>query len=86
MRIVYYIPFIYITLLMGYEVIKITVKYKNNLIFKIRSKPRLLLQKRITKQLNDDKVKVATKALENDFGNNLSKFISEQKIFAEAIR
>ena len=86
MRIAHYIPFILIILLKGYRVVKIIVKYKNNLIFKLLSKPGLLLQKIITKQSNDDKLEVAIKVLENDFGDNLSKFTSQQKFYSEAIQ
>ena len=85
MRILLHIPFIPIIAGMGYEVLKLTAKYRNNFFFRLLSKPGLLLQNITTKQPDDQQVEVALKALEKAFGDNLSKYTTGKKIVAEAI-
>ena len=85
MRIILHIPFIPIVSGMGYEVLKLTSKYRNNFFFLILSKPGLLLQNITTKQPDDKQVEVALMALEKAFGDNLSQYTTGKKFVAEAI-
>ncbi len=85
MRIILHIPFIPIVAGMGYEVLKLTSKYRNNFFFRILSKPGLLLQNITTKQPDDQQVEVALMALEKAFGDNLSQYTTGKKFVAEAI-
>ena len=84
MRLVIHIPFIPIVAGIGYEVLKLTAKYRNNIIFKILAKPGLWLQNITTKQPEDAQVEVALKALEEAFGDDLEKFTGKTYV-AEAI-
>ena len=84
MRLVLHIPFIPVVAGIGYEVLKLTAKYRNNIFFRILAKPGIWLQNITTKQPNDDQVEVALKALEEAFGNKMEKY--KGKIYvAEAI-
>jgi uncharacterized protein YqhQ len=85
MRIIIHIPFIPIVAGMGYEVLKLTSKYRDNIFFRTLSKPGLLLQNITTKQPDDKQIEVALKALEEAFGDNLSQYSKGKKFVAEAI-
>ena len=85
MRLVFHIPFMPVVAGMGYELLKLTAKYRNNIFFLALAKPGLWLQNITTKQPNDEQVEVAIKALEEAFGDNLSQYTSGETYVAEAI-
>ena len=85
MRLVLHIPFIPLVAGMGYEVLKLTAKYRTNMFFLILAKPGLWLQNITTKQPDDDQVEVALKALEEAFGDKLPHFTRGETYIAEAI-
>ena len=85
MRLVLHIPFIPVVAGLGYELLKLTAKYRNNIFFLILAKPGLWLQNITTKQPDDGQVEVALKALEAAFGNKLSQYTSGETYVAEAI-
>ena len=85
MRLVLHIPFIPVVAGLGYEVLKLTAKYRQNLFFKALAKPGLWLQNITTKQPDDTQVEVALKALEEAFGDKLSEYTSGKTYVAEAI-
>ena len=68
----------------GYEVLKITAKYQENIILKILSAPGLWLQNITTKQPNDQQLEVAIEALKAAFGDSISSYEGKKHI-AEAI-
>ena len=84
-RLVSHIPFIPFVAGVGYEVLKLTAKYRNNVFFIILAKPGLWLQNITTKQPDDEQVEVALKALEEAFGDKLSQYTSGKTYIAEAI-
>ena len=84
MRFVFHIPFIPIVAGLGYEVLKLTAKHRNNIFFIVLARPGLWLQNITTKQPDDDQIEVALKALEEAFGNDLEKYIGKTYV-AEAI-
>ena len=84
MRLILHIPFIPIVAGIGYEVLKLTAKHRNNILFKVLAKPGLWLQNITTKQPDNEQMEVALKALEEAFGNNLEKYTGK-KYVAEAI-
>ena len=69
---------------LGYEVLKITAKYRNNLFFKILSMPGIWLQYITTKNPSDEQVEVAIVALKSAFGDELENYMGKQ-YKAEAI-
>ena len=83
-RLVSHIPFIPIVAGLGYEVLKLTAKYNNFIIFKILSKPGLLLQNITTKKPDDEQVEVALEALKFAFNYDTSKYEGKEHV-AEAI-
>tara|TARA_B100001029_G_C15038967_1_gene442198 strand:- start:725 stop:1690 length:966 start_codon:yes stop_codon:yes gene_type:complete len=85
MRILYHIPCIPLVAGIGYEVLKLTAKHRNNYFFKLLSKPGLWLQNITTKQPDDTQVEVAIKALEEAFGEKLSNYSDGKTYIAEAI-
>ena len=85
MRLVFHIPFIPVVAGLGYELLKLTAKYRNNIFFLALAKPGLWLQNITTKQPDDEQVEVALKALEEAFGDNLSQYTSGETYVAEAI-
>ena len=85
MRLVFHIPFIPVVAGLGYELLKLTAKYRNNIFFLALAKPGLWLQNITTKQPDDEQVEVAIKALEEAFGDNLSQYTSGETYVAEAI-
>ncbi len=84
MRIVMHIPFIPLVAGIGYEVLKLTAKHRDNFFFKLLSKPGLWLQNITTKQPDNDQVEVAITALESAFGEKLEEY-SGKSYVAEAI-
>ena len=68
----------------GYEVLKITAKYKENIIFKILATPGLWLQNITTKQPDETQLEVAIAALKSAFGNSISDYEGQEHT-AEAI-
>ena len=84
MRLILHIPFIPIVAGIGYEVLKLTAKYRKNIFFRILAKPGLWLQNITTKQPDDLQVEVALKALESAFGDKIKKYTGKTYL-AEAI-
>ena len=84
MRLAYHIPFIPIVAGLGYEVLKLTAKHRNNLLFIILAKPGMWLQNITTKQPDDEQIEVALKALEEAFGADLEKYTGKTYV-ADAI-
>ncbi len=68
----------------GYEILKLTAKYKENILFKILSKPGLWLQNITTKPPTDNQLEIAIYALKSAFGDKLSEYEGKEHI-AEAI-
>ena len=85
MRLALHIPFIPIVAGLGYEVLKLTAKYRNNIFFSLLSKPGLWLQNITTKQPSDEQIEVAIKALEEAFSDKLNEFTKGKTYIAEAI-
>ncbi len=85
MRIIMHIPFIPFVAGLGYEVLKLTAKHRENLFFKLLSKPGLWLQNITTKQPDDSQIEVAITALKSAFGESLDEF-SGKTYVAEAIK
>jgi len=85
MRLTSHIPFIPVVAGLGYEVLKLTAKHRNNVFFKAISKPGLWLQNITTKQPDDEQVEVALTALKEAFGEKLSKYSDGETYIAEAI-
>ena len=83
-RIIMHILFIPLVAGFGYEVLKLTAKYKKNILFKILAKPGLWLQNITTKPPTDNQLEVAITALKSAFGDNISKYEGKEYI-AEAI-
>ena len=83
-RIIMHILFIPLVAGFGYEILKLTAKYKTNIIFKILAKPGLWLQNITTKTPSDDQLEVAIAALKCAFGDTIQKYEGKEHI-AEAI-
>ena len=84
MRLAQHIPFKPIVAGMGYEVLKLTARHRDNILFKTLAKPGLWLQNITTKQPDDEQIEVALKALEEAFGDDLKKYTGKTYV-AEAI-
>jgi len=84
MRLIMHIPFMPLVAGIGYEVLKLTAKHRDNILFRMLAQPGLWLQNITTKQPDDSQIEVSIAALESAFGENLEKY--EGKTFvAEAI-
>ena len=84
MRLIMHIPFMPLVAGIGYEVLKLTAKHRNNILFRMLAQPGLWLQNITTKTPDDDQVEVAISALESAFGENLEKYVGKTFV-AEAI-
>ena len=84
MRLIMHIPFIPLVAGIGYEVLKLTAKHRNNILFKLLAQPGLWLQNITTQTPDNDQIEVAIIALESAFGENIEKYIGK-KFVAEAI-
>ena len=84
MRLIMHIPFMPLVAGIGYEVLKLTAKHRENILFRMLSQPGLWLQNITTKQPDDSQVEVAIMALESAFGKNLEHY-SGKTFVAEAI-
>ena len=84
MRLIMHIPFIPFVASIGYEVLKLTAKHNNNVIFRLLSKPGLWLQNITTKQPDNQQLEVALKALTDAFGGDISNYTGK-KFIAQAI-
>lgn len=85
MRLLLHIPFIPVVAGLGYEVLKLTAKHRENIFFRTLARPGLWLQNITTKQPNDEQVEVALRALKEAFGNKLSQYSKGETYVAEAI-
>ena len=83
-RIIMHILFIPLVAGFGYEILKLTAQYRENLIFKILAKPGLLLQNITTKKPTSNQLEVAFTALKSAFGDTISNYEGKKHI-AEAI-
>ena len=84
MRLIMHIPFMPLVAGIGYEVLKLTAKHRNNILFRMLAQPGLWLQNITTKIPDDSQVEVAISALESAVGENLEKYVGK-KFVAEAI-
>jgi uncharacterized protein YqhQ len=84
MRLIMHIPFMPLVAGIGYEVLKLTAKHRNNILFRMLAQPGLWLQNITTKQPDDSQVEVSIAALESAFGENLGKYAGKTFV-AEAI-
>ena len=84
MRLIMHIPFMPFVAGIGYEVLKLTAKHRDNIVFKMLAQPGLWLQNITTKQPDDSQVEVSIAALESAFGENLEKYAGKTFV-AEAI-
>jgi uncharacterized protein YqhQ len=85
MRLTLHIPFIPAVAGLGYEVLKLTAKYRSNIFFRALAQPGLWLQNITTKQPDDKQVEVALRALKEAFGDKLSQYSKGETYVAEAI-
>ena len=83
-RVIMHIFFMPLVAGFGYEILKLTAKYKSNIVFKILAKPGLWLQNITTKTPDDDQLEVAIAALKAAFGDSIRKYEGKKHI-AEAI-
>ena len=84
MRLFMHIPFMPLVAGIGYEVLKLTAKHRDNILFRMLAQPGLWLQNITTKQPDDSQVEVAIASLESAFGDNLEKYVGKTFV-AEAI-
>ena len=85
LRILLHIPFIPLVSGLGYEVLKMSAKHRENIFFRILSLPGLWLQNITTRQPDDQQVEVAISALKEAFGNQIDRYSDGKKYVAEAI-
>ena len=83
-RVIIHILFMPLVAGLGYEILKLTAKYKGNIIFKILAMPGLWLQNITTKQPDDSQLEVAIIALQSAFGDSISSYEGQEHT-AEAI-
>ena len=83
-RVIMHVFFMPLVAGFGYEVLKLTAKYKSNIIFKVLAQPGLWLQNITTKQPDNHQLEIAIIALQSAFGDTINNY--EGKIhIAEAI-
>jgi len=83
-RIIMHILFIPLVAGFGYEILKLTAKHRNNIIFIILAKPGLWLQNITTKKPTDNQLEIAITALKSAFGDTIIDYEGKKHI-AEAI-
>ena len=83
-RLMVHLPMIPFVAGISYEVIKITARKENNLLFRLLRAPGLWLQNITTQNPDDDMVEVAIIALKEAFGENYDEMTGKEYI-AEAI-
>ena len=83
-RIIMHIIFIPLVAGFGYEILKLTAKYKQNIIFRVLAKPGLWLQNITTKTPTDNQLEIAIEALKSAFGDNIANYEGKKHV-AEAI-
>jgi len=83
-RIIIHIFFIPLVSGFGYEILKLTAKYKSNIIFKILAQPGLWLQNITTKNPDENQLEVAIAALKAAFGSSIDNYTGKTYV-AEAI-
>ncbi len=83
-RVIIHVLFMPLVAGFGYEVLKLTAKYKSNIIFQILARPGLWLQNITTKQPSDNQLEVAIAALKAAFGDSIKEYEGKEHI-AEAI-
>ncbi len=84
MRLMVHLPMIPLVAGVSYEVIKITARKGDSLIFRMLRAPGLWLQNITTKQPEDDMIEVAITALKEAFGDDYDEMTGKEYV-AEAI-
>lgn len=84
MRLLSHLPLIPLVAGFGYEVLKLTAKHRDNILFRAFAQPGIWLQNITTSQPDDSQVEVAITALKEAFGEDLQKYEGQQFV-AEAI-
>ena len=84
MRLMVHLPMIPLVAGVSYEVIKITARKGDSLIFRMLRAPGLWLQNITTKQPEDDMIEVAITALKEAFGDHYDEMTGKEYV-AEAI-
>ena len=84
MRLMVHLPMIPLVAGVSYEVIKITARKGDSLIFRLLRAPGLWLQNITTKQPEDDMIEVAITALKEAFGDDYDEMTGKEYV-AEAI-
>ena len=84
MRLMVHLPMIPLVAGVSYEVIKITARKGDSLIFRMLRAPGLWLQNITTKQPEDDLIEVAITALKEAFGDDYDEMTGKEYV-AEAI-
>ena len=84
MRLMVHLPMIPLVAGVSYEVIKITARKGDSLIFRMLRAPGLWLQNITTKQPEDDMIEVAITALKEAFGDDYHEMTGKEYV-AEAI-
>ena len=83
-RVLFHLPLVPVVAGIGYEFLKLTAKYRNNIIFKTFAAPGLWLQLITTKEPDDDQLEIAILALEEAFGDKINNFKNSEFV-ADAI-
>jgi len=83
-RLMVHLPMIPFVAGVSYEVIKITARKGDSLIFRMLRAPGLWLQNITTKQPEDDMIEVAITALKEAFGDDYDEMTGKEYV-AEAI-
>ena len=80
----FHLPLVPIVAGFGYEFLKLTAKYRNNIIFKMFAAPGLWLQLITTKEPDEDQLEIAILALEKAFGDKINR-LQDSEFVADAI-
>ena len=83
-RILFHLILLPVVAGIGYEILKISAKHRNFILFKILSQPGLWLQLITTKVPTDEQTEVSIKALEVAFGEDIEDYLGKEFV-AEAI-
>ena len=83
-RLLIHFPMIPLVSGFGYEVLKLTAKYRKKIFFRMFAKPGIWLQFITTKHPDDEQLEVAIEALKSAFGDKIKEH-QGRKFVAEAI-
>ena len=79
-----HIPFMPLVAGIGYEVLKLTAKHRENILFRMLAQPGLWLQNITTNPPDTSQLEVSIEALKSAFGDTIHKHQGKQHI-ADAI-